>query len=141
MSVYQVIFLESQKYKSYFKAYHLKDCNGRLLYKDCAKSLQLCLTLCDPKDCSSPDSSVHGDSPGKNTEVGCHFLFQKSLRPHGLYSSWNSHEVGSLSLLQGIVPTQGSNPGLPHCRWILYQLSHKGSLVFIKTMSSNWIPL
>ena len=35
--------------------------------------------------------------------------------------------VGSLSLLQGIFPTRGSNPGLPHCRWILYQLSHKGS--------------
>ena len=32
---------------------------------------------------------------------------------------------GSLSLLQGIFPTQGSSPGLPHCRWILYQLSHK----------------
>ena len=94
-------------------------------------SYQSCLTLCDPKDCSSPDSSVHGDSPGKNTEVGCHFLLQKSLRPHGLYSSWNSPglntEVGSLSLLQGIFPTQGSNPGLPHCRWILYHLSHQGS--------------
>ena len=35
--------------------------------------------------------------------------------------------VGGLSFLQGIFPTQGSNPGLPHCRWILYQLSHKGS--------------
>ena len=35
--------------------------------------------------------------------------------------------VGTLSLLQGIFPTQGLNPGLPHCRWILYQLSHKGS--------------
>ena len=35
--------------------------------------------------------------------------------------------VGSLSLLQGIFPTQGSNPGLPHCGLILYQLSHKGS--------------
>ena len=35
--------------------------------------------------------------------------------------------VGSLSLLQGIFPTQGSNPGLPHFRWILYQLSYKGS--------------
>ena len=35
--------------------------------------------------------------------------------------------VGSLSLLQGIFPTQGLNPGLPHCRWILYQLSHQGS--------------
>ena len=42
---------------------------------------------------------------------------------------WNSpgqnSGVGSLSLFQGIFPTQGSNPGLPHCRWILYQLSHR----------------
>ena len=48
-----------------------------------------------------------------------------SLWPHGLYSPWNSPGqntgVGSLSLLQGIFPTQGSNPGLPHCRWFLYQ--------------------
>ena len=36
-------------------------------------------------------------------------------------------KMGSLSLPQGIFPTQGSNPGLPHCRRILYQLSHKGS--------------
>ena len=54
-----------------------------------------------------------------------------SLRSHGLYSSWNSlgqnTGVGSLSLLQGIFPTQGLNPGLPHCEQILYQLSHKGS--------------
>ena len=54
------------------------------------------------------------------------------LRPHGLYSSWNfpgqNTGVGSLSLLQGIFPTQGSNPGFdPHCWRILYQLSHKGS--------------
>ena len=46
-------------------------------------------------------------------------------------SPWNSPDqntgVGSLSLLQGIFPTQESNPGLPHCRQILYQLSHKGS--------------
>ena len=52
--------------------------------------------------------------------------------PHGLYSPWNSPGqntgVGSLSLLQGIFPTQGLNPGLCHCRWILYQLNHKGSL-------------
>ena len=44
---------------------------------------------------------------------------------------WNSPGqntgVGSLFLLQGIFPTQGPNPGLPHCRWILYQLRHKGS--------------
>jgi len=46
-------------------------------------------------------------------------------------SPWNSPSqntgVSSLSLLQGIFPTQGLNPGLPHCRQILYQLSHKGS--------------
>ena len=42
------------------------------------------------------------------------------------FSSQNTG-VRSLSLLQGILPTQGSNPGLPHCRWILYQPSHKGS--------------
>ena len=57
-----------------------------------------------------------------------------SLQPHGLYSPWNSPGqntgVGSLSLLQGIFPTQGSNPGLPHCRQTLYQLSHKGSPFF-----------
>ena len=64
---------------------------------------QLCLTLCDPMDCSPPSSSLHGDSPGKYTGVGCH------------------------ALLQRIFPTQGSNPGLPHCRWILYHLSHQGS--------------
>ena len=54
-----------------------------------------------------------------------------SLQPHGLYNPWNSPGqntgVGSLSLLQGIFPTQGSNPGLPHCRQILHQVSHKGS--------------
>ena len=45
-----------------------------------------------------------------------------SLQPHGLHIG-----VVSLSLLQGIFPTQGSNPGLLHCRWILYQLSPKRS--------------
>ena len=64
---------------------------------------QLCPTLCNPMDCGPPGSSVHGDSPGKNTRVGCY------------------------ALLQEIFPTQGSNPGLPHCRQILYHLSHQGS--------------
>ena len=54
-----------------------------------------------------------------------------SLQPHGLYSPWTSPGqntgVGSRSLLQEIFPTQGSNPGLLHCRQILYQLSHQGS--------------
>ena len=67
---------------------------------------QSCPALCDPMDCSPSDSSVHGDSPGKNTGVGCHVLLQR------------------------IFPTQGSNPGLPHCRPILYHLSHQGSPFF-----------
>ena len=50
------------------------------------------------------DYTVHGNSPGQTTGVG------------------------GLSLLQGIFPIQGLNPGLTHCRQILYQLSHKGSL-------------
>ena len=53
------------------------------------------------------------------------------LRPHGLYSPWDSPDqntgVHSLSLLQGMFPTQESNPGLLHCGQILYQLNHKGS--------------
>ena len=52
-----------------------------------------------------------------------------SLQPHGQYSPWNAlgqnTGVGSLSLLQGIFSIQGSDPGLPHCRWVLYQLSHR----------------
>ena len=60
-----------------------------------------------------------------------HWVFSNSLQACGLYSPWNSlgqnTGVGSLSLLQGIFPTQGSNQGLLHCRQILYQMSHKGS--------------
>ena len=54
-----------------------------------------------------------------------------TLQLHGLYSPWNSPGqntgVGCHFLLQGIFPTQGSNPGLLHCWLILYQVSHKGS--------------
>ena len=65
---------------------------------------QSCQTLCDPMDCSSPGSSLCSwNFPGKNTGVVSH------------------------SLLQGIFLTQGSNPGLPHCRQVLYHLSHQGS--------------
>ena len=67
-------------------------------------SAQSCPTLCNPMDCCPPGSSVHGmDSPGKNTGAGSH------------------------SLLQGIFPTQQSNPGLLHCRRIPYHLSHQES--------------
>ena len=78
--------------------------NGKIV-----KVIQLCPTLCDLMD-YTVDSIV----------------------PTGLYSPWNSPGqnigVGSRSLLQGIFPTQGLNPSLPHCRQILYQRSHKGRI-------------
>ena len=58
-------------------------------------------------------------------------VMSDTLWPHGLYTPWNSPgqntEVSGHSFLQGIFPTQGWNPGLLHCRWILYQLSHQRS--------------
>ena len=64
---------------------------------------QSCPTLCNLKDYSPPGSSVHGNSPGKSTGMGCQ------------------------ALLQGIFSTHGSNPGLPPFRQILYHLNHQGS--------------
>ena len=65
------------------------------------------------------------------SESESHSVVSDFLLPHGLYCPWNSPGqntgVDCLSLLQGIFPTQGSNPGIPHCRQILYQLSHQGS--------------
>ena len=63
--------------------------------------------------CSLPDSSAHGDSLGQNTGVGCHALLQK------------------------IFPTQVSNPGLLHCRKILYCLSHHITYSFCCTAGAN----
>ena len=54
-------------------------------------------------------------------------LRSDSATPASVNSQGQNPGVGSLSLLQWIFPTQGSNSGLPHCRQILYQLSHKGS--------------
>ena len=66
----------------------------------------------------------------KNESESCSVI-SNSLQPHELYSPWNSPDqnagVGSLSLLQVIFPIQRLKPGLLHCRWILYHLSHKGS--------------
>ena len=66
---------------------------------------------------------------GKYYESESHSVVSNSLWPHALHSPWNSPGqntgVGSLSLLQGIFPTQGSNPGPQHCKQILYQLSLK----------------
>ena len=69
---------------------------------------QSCPTLCN---CNPPGSSVHRDSPGKNTRVSRHALHQ------------------------GIFPTQGLNPGLPHCRQIFYHLSHQGSPRILKWLA------
>ena len=70
----------------------------------------------------------------------CRSIMSDSLRPPGLYSWWNSPGqntgVRSLFLLQGIFPTERSNPGLPHGRRILYQLSHKGS--YKGTVHREW---
>ena len=99
-----------------------------------------------PIDCNPPGSSVHGDSLGKNTGVGCHALLQgicpiqgsnpglpPALQAESLPSEPPGKPknigMGSLSLLQGIFPTQELNQGLLHCRWILYQLSYQESPV------------
>ena len=76
-------------------------------------------------------------------ESESHSVVSDSLWPHGLYSPWNSPDqntgVGSCSLLQGIFPTQGLNPGLPHCRWILYHLSHRYNRYFFpKAVEILW---
>ena len=61
----------------------------------------------DLMDCSPPGSFVQENHPRKNPRVGCHSLLQ-----------------------EGSIPTQGSNPGLTHCRQILYHLSHQGSNLY-----------
>ena len=65
--------------------------------------------------------------------IESHSVMSNSLWPHGLYSPLNSlgqnTGVGGYSLLQGIFPTQGSNPGLPHCRRILYQLNTRQAFI------------
>ena len=70
------------------------------------------LNLCDPVDCSLSGSSVHGDSPCKNTGAGCH------------------------ALLPGIFLIQGWNAGLLHCRQILYCLNHQGSSRIQESLST-----
>ena len=103
---------------------------------------QLCPTLYELMDYSLAGSSVHGDSPGKNTGVGCQALLQGTFPTQGPnpgfpHCRWILHHlshqgrplktgVGSLFLLQGVFLTQESNQGLLHYRWILYQLSYWG---------------
>ena len=82
-----------------------------LPYSCTVHSFQSCPTFCHPTDCNLSGTSVHGDSPGKNTGVG------------------------SLSLLQGILPTQKQNWRLPCCRQTFYQLSYQGSPVLLPEMT------
>ena len=78
---------------------------------------------------SLSSDSLHLSSLESESES--HSVLSNSLQPHGLYSPWNSlgqnTGVGSHYILQGIFPSQGSNPCLLHCRQILYQLSPQGS--------------
>ena len=68
-------------------------------------------------------------------EVKWKWLSCDSLRPHGLYSPWNfpgqNTGVGSLSLLRGIFPTQGSNPGLQHCRQIFTSWATREAHIYV----------
>ena len=74
-----------------------------------AESLQSCAILCDPMDCSLSGSSVHGDSPGKNTGVGCYVLLQGIFLTQGLNSCLLRWQVDSLLL---------SHLGSPYCSTI-----------------------
>ena len=76
---------------------------------------QLCLTLCDPVDCSQPGFSVHS-------------IFQARIL-----------EWVAISFSRGIFPTQGSNPGLPHCRQIIYHLSHQGYPISIPDLNEQLV--
>ena len=108
----------------------------------CAKSLYSCLTLFNPMDSSSPGSFVHGDSPGKNTGMGCHVLLpnpeieprspalQEDSLPSEPPGKPKNTGLGSLSLLQRIFTTQELNQGLLHCRWILNQLRYLRKVIY-----------
>ena len=69
---------------------------------------------------------VHTDICKQDVQSGIHNI-QKSLNYPDVHQLMSRQAKCTLSLLQGIFPTQGLNPGLPHCRQILYQLSHKRS--------------
>ena len=111
------------------------------------KDAQLCLTLCDPMDYTahrilqtrtlewvdfpfSRGSSQPRDRTQVSRIAGRFFISWATRKP-------KNAGVGSLSLLQGIFPTQESNLGLLHCRWILYQLSSQGS----PTTFNPWLKL
>ena len=89
------------------------------------KVTQSCQTLCDLMD-----YTVHGILQVRILEWVVVLFSRGSSQPRDQFG------VSSGSLLQGIFPTQGSNPGLLHCGWILYQLSHKGGPRILE-----WVPI
>ena len=100
--LYSIIFCLKKKNQFCWRSWHT--CTSQLQSCFCTMLVtQSRPTLYDPMDCSPPGSSVHGDSPGKNTGTGCH------------------------ALLQEVFWIQGSNPGLQRCKQIFYCLSYQGS--------------
>ena len=77
----------------------MQECYSFTVLCVCVLVTQSCPAVCDPMDCSPPGSSVHGDSPGKNTEVGCHFLLQGDLPDPGI-------EPGSLARQADALPSE-----------------------------------
>ena len=102
---------------------------GDLNGKEIQKRGHVCICVAESL-CCIPETNMTLEINYEH-ESESHSVVSDSLGPRELHSPWNTPGwntgVGSLSLLQGIFPTQGSNPGLLHCKWILYQLSHKGS--------------
>ena len=114
------------------------------------KGAQLCLTLCDPMDCSLPGSSVRGNLQAGTLEWLAFPFSRASSQPRDRTRSPTLQAdslpseppgkpkntgVGSLSLLQQIFLTQESIRGLLHCKRILYQLSNQGSNTFMHRYS------
>ena len=124
---------------------------------------QSCLTLCDPVDYSLLGSSVQGIFQARGFREESKVLIASTSvkvvqedpkmaavsisiprrSPCGLLSFWEAfkdQKVGCHFLLQGIFPTQGSNPGLPHCRQTLYHLSYWEAqyVVYIQVFSNHW---
>ena len=113
----------------------------------CAKLLQLGPAFCDAMDCSPPGSSVEFSRQEYWSKQFAIFSSRGSSQPRdrtcvlwgsciaGRFSTIGpsgkpkNTGVGSHSLLQGVFWTQGLNPGLPHCREILYRLSHQGTKI------------
>ena len=142
-SISAYLFLLCKKiHLTMFSRFHVR-CAVRCLVA------QSCPTLCDPLDCSLAGSSVHGESPGRNTGLGCHALLQEIFPTQGLNPglphcsrSLPSEQagklmnpgVGSLSLLQAIFPTRELKWDFLLCRRILSHLSYQGSPIFHMNM-------